>query len=750
MAEQSSWSREGMRLLAQEHKIRLVLTVLLAAFVTLAHDALTEPGFARLAVLLMVAALVVSRYGAREARVASAQQFHISAVVLAVLDLVAVTLLLRGTGGANSGFFSLYLISLIFAAVFFRGLELGLLTIIATFFYIAVCLTSVTSLNDAWHVAARLIGLIVVAWYSYALSGVLRREKEARDQLLRHLTEGVLVFDANGRVTLINQTMLLLLGGRDEFDVMGKPRSALAALDNLTAWIVCDVGATTSPEEFTTRVGCFPEANLPLVECTTIPCGTEKQLDGWVVVCKDLRDQTAETRVSRRSAFEKLSPLSNLRALSQALYGMAEYLEERQRWLAVENIQRHTRALQGLLADLLHNTYETESEDSEVGFVEIPTLLQGTRRLLEIAPAGISVPVEIVCQDSLPDLSADRGALGQSLLQICKALVNCARTEDHLVIDVRASGERMVFTVQLVSMDPQRPGEPPSAAGAPPCPFDAAEALETITQHGGTYEYAPEGGVVRRVVFDLPIEGTRKAHEDTPEQAATRRELAEIAAANMKLDPALAAEVSNQLKNALNVIRGYAELALTGQSEERRERALRLAIDLSDQASELVDSLQPAGGQFSHEPLPLAAAEPEVCEVSEETPSPTAVKREKGLILVVDDDTFMRQLLIDMLDDAGYETAQAADGCEALEFLQGTRPAMVFVDLAMPRMTGVDVLRETKKTVPDLPIVLMTGYAYNLAMEALGDEKPYAVIGKPFAIAEVLSLAKSVVGEARK
>jgi len=216
------------------------------------------------------------------------------------------------------------------------------------------------------------------------------------------------------------------------------------------------------------------------------------------------------------------------------------------------------------------------------------------------------------------------------------------------------------------------------------------------------------------------------------------------------LDPALAAEVSNQLKNALNVIRGYAELALTGQSEERRERALHLAIDLSDQAAELVDSLQPAGGQFPHEPLPLATG-PEGCELVEEPTAPAvAAKKSKGLILVVDDDAFMRQLLIDMLDDAGYQTAGANDGCQALEFMQTTRPALVFVDLAMPRMTGVDVLRETKKTAPDLPVVLMTGYAYNLAMEALGDEKPYAVIGKPFAIAEVLALAKSVVGEGRK
>lgn len=747
MAEQSSWSREGARLLSQEHKVRLVLTVVVALLVVAAGQPhLSDPRAAYLGLLLMGAALLLSMFGIREGRLASAEQFHLSAVALAVLDLVSVTLLLRGTGGANSGFFSLYLISLIFAAVFFRGLEQALLTIIAVLLYVLASWANLGEFGGAMHVGARLIGLIVVAWYAYALAEVLRREKEARDQLLRHLTEGVFVFDATQRVTLVNATMLALLGGRDESEAMGRTRAALTETDALLAWIAGDVGTSTTPGDHTTRVGCFPEAGLPLLECTTITCGADKKLDGWIVVCRDLRSQALDNRGARQSAFERLAPLTNLRALSQAMYNMAEYLEEDARWHAVQDIQEHTKALQGLLANMLQDTFSVEDEESlELSLVEVPALLQGTRRLLEIAPSGSDVPVEILVQDGLPEISADRAALGQSILQMCRGLVAMARPDDRLVIDVRSGGdgEKIVFTIQLVSTATRSGAEGEAAASC--ATFESMEAFEVIAQHEGSLQCTPAAGGVRRLVFDLPVEGPRKALEETAERAASRRELAEIAAEHMQLDPALAAEVSNELKNALNVIRGYAELALDGKNEDRRDRALRLAIDLSDQASELVDSLQPAGGQFPQEP-PAAADVAEVCEVREEAP---VARVSAGTILVVDDDSFMRQLLMDMLEDAGYETAGAEDGCQAIEYMQAGRPAMIFVDLAMPRVTGVDVLKDAKLRYPDLAVVLMTGYAYNLAMQALGDEKPYAVIGKPFAIQQVLSLAKAIVGEGK-
>lgn len=62
-------------------------------------------------------------------------------------------------------------------------------------------------------------------------------------------------------------------------------------------------------------------------------------------------------------------------------------------------------------------------------------------------------------------------------------------------------------------------------------------------------------------------------------------------------------------------------------------------------------------------------------------------------VLVVDDDRTIQQMLRLMLEDAGYEVAQAYDGQEALEYLWATAiPHVVLLDLNMPRMDGVAVL----------------------------------------------------------
>lgn len=751
MPDTSSWSREGARLLAHEHRIRLVVVVVLAAFVLLAGQSLARPHAAQLAVLLMFGALILARFGVREGRSARWRLgFHFGAVSLAVLDLAAVTLLLVGTGGAESGFFSLYLISLVFAAICFRGRELALLTALAAALYVVASWGALVTPEQVWHSAARLFGLGVVSWYAYALSDVIRREEQARDQLLTHLTEGVLVFDRAERLALANEPMLRLLAGKAPGDLVGTDRAALAAAGGFVRWLVADVGSSASPTDGSTRVGSFPEAGLPLVECATIPCGGDRKQDGWVVVCKDLRSQTVEARSPRSQTIEKLSPLSNLRALAHSLYSMAGYVEEPKRAAAIEAIQLHTRALQGILADMLHDSYEapTEGASLDLSFVEVPSLLQGMRRLLEIAQSPHEVPVEILMAEELPNLSVDRAAVGQSLLQLSRGLLALAGHDDRLVIDVRTVEEHVRFALQLTSenepVEVDLAGQPMSCAEASEV-FEGSEAFSIIEEHGGRWECVPHDGHVRRVIVELPIEGPRKPHNlDPAEQAESRRALSEIAASSLELNPVLAAEVSNQLKNSLNVIRGYAEMALKGRSEERRERALELAVSLSDQAAELVDSLQPAGGHFPHEE-PIEAGVATVRPEATPAAHPAAAD---GTILVVDDDAFMRQLLLDILEDAGYETAGAEDGMRALECIRRTPPAILFVDLSMPGLSGVDVMREVRQKTPELPVVLMTGYTYNLAMQALGDEKPYAVIGKPFSINEVLSIVGELTGAA--
>jgi DNA-binding NtrC family response regulator len=101
-------------------------------------------------------------------------------------------------------------------------------------------------------------------------------------------------------------------------------------------------------------------------------------------------------------------------------------------------------------------------------------------------------------------------------------------------------------------------------------------------------------------------------------------------------------------------------------------------------------------------------------------------------ILVVDDDPYIQEALGDRLESLGYRVARASDGTQALELIDHQDPQMVFLDIEMPGMKGLDVLREIRRREKDFPVVMITAYgSIDLAVEAM-KEGAYDFIPKPF------------------
>jgi DNA-binding NtrC family response regulator len=101
-------------------------------------------------------------------------------------------------------------------------------------------------------------------------------------------------------------------------------------------------------------------------------------------------------------------------------------------------------------------------------------------------------------------------------------------------------------------------------------------------------------------------------------------------------------------------------------------------------------------------------------------------------ILVADDDTYIQEVLGDRLESLGYRVLRAGDGKLALEMIERQDPQLVFLDIEMPGMKGLDVLRELRKRDKDFPIVMITAYgSIDLAVEAM-KEGAYDFIPKPF------------------
>jgi len=113
-----------------------------------------------------------------------------------------------------------------------------------------------------------------------------------------------------------------------------------------------------------------------------------------------------------------------------------------------------------------------------------------------------------------------------------------------------------------------------------------------------------------------------------------------------------------------------------------------------------------------------------------------------GRILVVDDERELRDLIAGFLRDEGYEVDGFEDGEAALAALRGTAYDVVLTDLRMPKLDGVELLREALAIYPDLLVIVMTGFAtIESAVEAmrLG---AYDYLAKPVRIAELSQVVR--------
>ena len=101
-------------------------------------------------------------------------------------------------------------------------------------------------------------------------------------------------------------------------------------------------------------------------------------------------------------------------------------------------------------------------------------------------------------------------------------------------------------------------------------------------------------------------------------------------------------------------------------------------------------------------------------------------------ILVVDDDQDIREVLRDRLESLGYRVLAASNGEEGLELLEKQSPQMVLLDIEMPGMQGLEVLKEIHRREIDVTVVMMTAYGtIERAVQAM-KEGAYDFIPKPF------------------
>jgi CheY-like chemotaxis protein len=78
-------------------------------------------------------------------------------------------------------------------------------------------------------------------------------------------------------------------------------------------------------------------------------------------------------------------------------------------------------------------------------------------------------------------------------------------------------------------------------------------------------------------------------------------------------------------------------------------------------------------------------------------------------VLVIDDDVAVRQTIALLLEDAGIEVVQAADGKEGFRAFQRARPDLIVTDIIMPEKEGIQTIIDIRKQDPKLPIIAISG-----------------------------------------
>ncbi|HNT36141.1 MAG TPA: response regulator, partial [bacterium] len=133
--------------------------------------------------------------------------------------------------------------------------------------------------------------------------------------------------------------------------------------------------------------------------------------------------------------------------------------------------------------------------------------------------------------------------------------------------------------------------------------------------------------------------------------------------------------------------------------------------------------------------------------------TPTTIQRSadnKGRILIVDDESHIRETLEGVLKEEGYEVDNACDGVEGLQKILDGNVDLVLLDIRMPHRDGLEVLEGIKESFRRVPVIIVTGLAAEKEIKECLDAGAIECIRKPFVINEVLQSVRKALKESRR
>ena len=113
-------------------------------------------------------------------------------------------------------------------------------------------------------------------------------------------------------------------------------------------------------------------------------------------------------------------------------------------------------------------------------------------------------------------------------------------------------------------------------------------------------------------------------------------------------------------------------------------------------------------------------------------------------VFVIDDDPHIRRLFSEALTRCGYSVTGVPDGESAIKGLESNKPEVIFLDLKLPGMDGVQALEVIRGLHPDIPVVIITGYPRDSLVDGVIGLGVFACLVKPFSMADVLAILETL------
>jgi len=114
-------------------------------------------------------------------------------------------------------------------------------------------------------------------------------------------------------------------------------------------------------------------------------------------------------------------------------------------------------------------------------------------------------------------------------------------------------------------------------------------------------------------------------------------------------------------------------------------------------------------------------------------------------ILIAEDDNAVREFVSRALRQDGHDITAVGDGQQALSALKKGRFDMLLTDIVMPQLDGIALALKAAKDFPDLPVLLMTGYAAERQRAHNLDALIQHVISKPFTLDEIRDAVRNML-----